>query len=224
MQDWQHLTSRWLTSSVRSSTSPSLPATTLQASPVHTCHALQQLSLHHGVVHRKACSVLQGSAGLHSPREGLLAACLPTPLPCTLRREVGHMSHTVQEVTACAAASPALDAQPHPNLQVSAPSCPCSTDCWSSGGITSRSPAQHRSLVRRRPHWWPQREWLLMTFHDHLLLPSMCHLLTQTSACRFVDPSDPSKVYLTQPSQQDARVEPPVYATNYGEDEKYEPI
>eukprot|EP00891_Asterochloris_glomerata_P002833 jgi/Astpho2/2833/Aster-00993 len=43
-------------------------------------------------------------------------------------------------------------------------------------------------------------------------------------ATAFVDPSDPSKVYLTQPSQQDARVEPPVYATNYGEDEKYEPI
>ena len=54
--------------------------------------------------------------------------------------------------------------------------------------------------------------------------PACAHLLTQTSACRFLDPSDPSKVYLTQPSQQDARAEPPVYATNYGEDEKYEPI
>ena len=72
------------------------------------------------------------------------------------------MSYIVQEVAACAAASPAQDAQLYPNLQVLAPSCPCSIDCWSSGGITSRSPAQHHSLARRRPHWWPQREWLLM--------------------------------------------------------------
>ena len=72
------------------------------------------------------------------------------------------MSYNVQEVAASAAASPAQDARLYPKLQVLAPSCPCSTDCWSSGDITSRSPAQRRSLVRRRRHWWPQRELLLM--------------------------------------------------------------
>ena len=38
--------------------------------------------------------------------------------------------------------------------------------------------------------------------------------------CRLVDPSDPSKIFLTQPvSDEDRLPSAPVYASNYGHDE-----
>ena len=42
--------------------------------------------------------------------------------------------------------------------------------------------------------------------------------------CRFVDPSDPSKLYLAQPTEPAASDRPsaPKYASNYGIDETYE--
>ena len=48
--------------------------------------------------------------------------------------------------------------------------------------------------------------------------------LPQNVATALVDPSDPTKLYLTQPvtSQQHDLPSAPVYATNYGEDEQYE--
>lgn len=45
----------------------------------------------------------------------------------------------------------------------------------------------------------------------------------QMAAKAFVDPSDPSHVFLTQPVGEDKRLhEPPKFAANYGQDEKYE--
>eukprot|EP00192_Tetraselmis_astigmatica_P025588 CAMPEP_0117674408 /NCGR_PEP_ID=MMETSP0804-20121206/15022_1 /TAXON_ID=1074897 /ORGANISM="Tetraselmis astigmatica, Strain CCMP880" /LENGTH=111 /DNA_ID=CAMNT_0005483275 /DNA_START=380 /DNA_END=715 /DNA_ORIENTATION=- len=40
-----------------------------------------------------------------------------------------------------------------------------------------------------------------------------------------VDPSDPTKVFLTQPVDESQRLSTaPVYAANYGKDESYEPM
>lgn len=40
-----------------------------------------------------------------------------------------------------------------------------------------------------------------------------------------VDPNDPTQLFLTQPVGEDARLpDRPVYAANYGADEKYEPL
>jgi hypothetical protein len=44
-------------------------------------------------------------------------------------------------------------------------------------------------------------------------------------SCRFVDPNDPSTIYLSQPVDESQRLDyQPVYAANYGKDEKYEPM
>ena len=44
-------------------------------------------------------------------------------------------------------------------------------------------------------------------------------------ACRFVDPNDPSTIYLSQPVDESQRLSyQPVYAANYGKEEKYEPM
>jgi len=41
----------------------------------------------------------------------------------------------------------------------------------------------------------------------------------------FVDPSDPTKVFLSQPVEEEKRLkDPPVYAPNYGKDGAYEPM
>eukprot|EP00882_Tetradesmus_deserticola_P002287 GHRQ01002441.1.p1 GENE.GHRQ01002441.1~~GHRQ01002441.1.p1 ORF type:complete len:213 (+),score=79.22 GHRQ01002441.1:234-872(+) len=41
----------------------------------------------------------------------------------------------------------------------------------------------------------------------------------------FVDPNDPSTVYLSQPAAESQRLQyQPTYAPNYGQDEKYEPM
>ena len=41
----------------------------------------------------------------------------------------------------------------------------------------------------------------------------------------FVDPNDPTTLYLTQPVGNDARLpDVPVYASNYGKDEAYAPL
>jgi hypothetical protein len=41
----------------------------------------------------------------------------------------------------------------------------------------------------------------------------------------FVDPNDPSTIYLSQPVEESQRLSyQPVYAANYGKEEKYEPI
>lgn len=41
----------------------------------------------------------------------------------------------------------------------------------------------------------------------------------------YVDPNDPTSLYLTQPFGEDARLlNTPVYASNYGAEEKYEPL
>jgi len=41
----------------------------------------------------------------------------------------------------------------------------------------------------------------------------------------FVDPNDPSTIYLSQPVDDSQRLSyQPVYAANYGKDEKYEPM
>lgn len=44
--------------------------------------------------------------------------------------------------------------------------------------------------------------------------------------CRFVDPNDPSTIYLSQPVDESQRLSyQPVYAANYGKEEKpYEPM
>jgi hypothetical protein len=44
--------------------------------------------------------------------------------------------------------------------------------------------------------------------------------------CRFVDPNDPTTIYLSQPVDESQRLAyQPVYAANYGKDEKpYEPM
>jgi len=40
-----------------------------------------------------------------------------------------------------------------------------------------------------------------------------------------VDPNDPTKIYLSQPVDEAQRLQTqPVYAANYGKDEKYEPM
>lgn len=42
---------------------------------------------------------------------------------------------------------------------------------------------------------------------------------------RFVDPNDPSTIYLSQPVDESQRLSyQPVYAANYGKEEKYEPM
>ena len=41
-------------------------------------------------------------------------------------------------------------------------------------------------------------------------------------ATAFVDPSDPSKLVLTQPAHESTAPSAPVYAANFGEDEVYE--
>uniref|UniRef100_A0A7S1X4L9 Uncharacterized protein n=2 Tax=Tetraselmis chuii TaxID=63592 RepID=A0A7S1X4L9_9CHLO len=44
-------------------------------------------------------------------------------------------------------------------------------------------------------------------------------------ATAFVDPNDPTKIYLSQPVDESQRLQTnPVYAANYGKDEKYEPM
>jgi hypothetical protein len=41
----------------------------------------------------------------------------------------------------------------------------------------------------------------------------------------FVDPNDPSTIYLSQPAAESQRLQyQPAYAPNYGQDEKYEPM
>ena len=43
--------------------------------------------------------------------------------------------------------------------------------------------------------------------------------------CRFVDPSDPSKLFLAQPTETvSQRPEAPKYAANFGVDEAYESL
>lgn len=59
--------------------------------------------------------------------------------------------------------------------------------------------------------------------------PSCLYIPTPPPAAllphRFVDPSDPSTVYLTQPTSEEQRLNyTPAYAPNYGQDEKYEPM
>lgn len=50
------------------------------------------------------------------------------------------------------------------------------------------------------------------------LPPSLC-----LRPCSFVDPADPSTIYLTQPVDESQRLgSAPKYAANYGQDEKYE--
>eukprot|EP00882_Tetradesmus_deserticola_P017096 GHRQ01018294.1.p1 GENE.GHRQ01018294.1~~GHRQ01018294.1.p1 ORF type:complete len:140 (+),score=22.14 GHRQ01018294.1:76-495(+) len=52
-----------------------------------------------------------------------------------------------------------------------------------------------------------------------VLLPAVVFLF------RFVDPNDPSTVYLSQPAAESQRLQyQPTYAPNYGQDEKYEPM
>jgi hypothetical protein len=54
-----------------------------------------------------------------------------------------------------------------------------------------------------------------------------CDLLLALDAClcRFVDPNDPSTIYLSQPAAESQRLQyQPAYAPNYGQDEKYEPM
>ena len=41
-------------------------------------------------------------------------------------------------------------------------------------------------------------------------------------ATAFVDPSDPSKLALTQPTREAEAPSAPVYAANFGDDETYE--
>jgi hypothetical protein len=49
--------------------------------------------------------------------------------------------------------------------------------------------------------------------------------LQRLVATALVDPSDPSKIFLTQPvGEADRLPEAPVYASNYGQDEVYEPM
>ena len=59
----------------------------------------------------------------------------------------------------------------------------------------------------------------MQTHHEH----DSCSLYG-LHLCRFVDPSDPSKLYLAQPSGPAASERPsaPKYAPNYGVDEDYE--
>lgn len=49
-------------------------------------------------------------------------------------------------------------------------------------------------------------------------------MMNDDGCCRFVDPSDPSRLYLAQPSEPAAAERPsaPKYAPNYGVDEAYE--
>lgn len=54
--------------------------------------------------------------------------------------------------------------------------------------------------------------------------PQSQEQITDTVATAFVDPSDPSKIILTQPEQHDRIPTAPVYAPNYGKDEVYESI
>lgn len=47
--------------------------------------------------------------------------------------------------------------------------------------------------------------------------------IQDTVATAFVDPSDPSKIFLTQPHNDDDRIPTaPAYAPNYGQEEVYE--
>ena len=46
--------------------------------------------------------------------------------------------------------------------------------------------------------------------------------IKDTVATAFVDPSDPSKIILTQPAQENRIPTAPVYAPNYGREEAYE--
>lgn len=53
----------------------------------------------------------------------------------------------------------------------------------------------------------------------------LCDLVykKQSCMCRFVDPSDPSKLFLAQPTEAvSQRPEAPKYAANFGADEAYE--
>lgn len=55
--------------------------------------------------------------------------------------------------------------------------------------------------------------------------PSAPQAPSSLVATALVDPSDPSKIFLTQPvGDADRLPEAPVYASNYGQDEKYEPM
>lgn len=43
--------------------------------------------------------------------------------------------------------------------------------------------------------------------------------------CRFVDPADPSTIFISQPVDDSQRLpSQPKYAQNYGQDEAYEPM
>mmetsp|Transcript_11824 Transcript_11824/g.35409 ORF Transcript_11824/g.35409 Transcript_11824/m.35409 type:complete len:217 (-) Transcript_11824:160-810(-) len=55
--------------------------------------------------------------------------------------------------------------------------------------------------------------------------PSAPQMPSSLVATAIVDPSDPSKIFLTQPVDESRRLpSTPVYASNYGTDEKYEPM
>jgi hypothetical protein len=56
-------------------------------------------------------------------------------------------------------------------------------------------------------------------------VPSAPQAPQSLAATALVDPSDPSKIFLTQPvSDEDRLPSAPVYASNYGQDEAYEPM
>lgn len=71
---------------------------------------------------------------------------------------------------------------------------------------------------------WLGRLWRLAA--KRLQQRNRLTALWYACACRFVDPNDPSTIYLSQPVDESQRLSyQPVYAANYGKDEKpYEPM
>jgi hypothetical protein len=60
----------------------------------------------------------------------------------------------------------------------------------------------------------------LRNFQRHLCTGRPAATCAVLPCCRLVDPSDPSKIFLTQPvSDEDRLPSAPVYASNYGQDE-----
>lgn len=85
-----------------------------------------------------------------------------------------------------------------------------------SGGVGTLLPMYYRYMkaVREAEHDRKTAEMLA----NHGFVEQQVHQA-------FVDPNDPTTLYLTQPVGNDARLpDVPVYASNYGKDEAYAPL
>lgn len=84
------------------------------------------------------------------------------------------------------------------------------------GGVGTFLPLYYNFMEAMRQHQQQQQQ--------QPQRPQQSQAINHMVATAFVDPSDPSKLVLTQPAQGQEAPSAPVYAANFGEDEVYESL